>query len=202
MIPVNLPFLPLPGHRNLHSARPVKERTAELLGQLPEGHLTRHSEVLGQGLHLTPVPALPLSSTLGEPDGLVLQAPGLIRNHQVGITEELRAQSVTGLAGPQVTIEGKVPRIEVRQLESRLRVPIAGEEGELPPFLLRQLEQCHRLRPTDAQGRLHRISQSALRSPTNHQAIHHHFQPVDLFLLAGRPARFRLFHLKKLSVHP
>ena len=200
----------LPPRPDRRLAGSMKKRILKGLRQFPKGHLPLRTTMPRQGVDfLLENPQhrrLPRPPRFDRPLG---QRKRAIRHQQIRIRFWLGPQSLTSRTGPQMTIEGKMTRCQLRQPESRRRIRKRCRKPLLAPLGLPTAQPVINQRPNfvraPPQRRAHRINQTIRSIRSNGQSINndlHRRRMLRRKLPTDRPRR--LFSHQRLHFlhHP
>ena len=172
---------PVIGHPQLFRAGAVEDHLHGILGQAL--YRLRQGEVilLGQGLKVHPENGIrPGTLPAGGLNGPLENGLVLIRDHQILVGNELKAQAGAAGAGPVGIVEGEHSGLQLRQANAAVLAGIVLGEAQLLVFL-RQLND-HQAAGMGT-GRLDGVRQAAAKALFQHQPVHHQLDGVLFVLL-------------------
>ena len=106
----------------------------------------------------------------------------LVRNHQIGVGDELEAQTGAAGAGTRRVVEGEHSRLQFRQADAAVLAGVVLGKAQLLPGG-GQLDG-HKAAGVAAR-RLNGVRQAAAQAVLQHQPVNHQLDGVLLVLLAG-----------------
>ena len=183
-------------HLHLTASRAVDQDILHLIAVLLKGRIQTEIICLCQRLQNGVSKAARLIAGLPahNDDGALVDAPALIRNHQVHVKFHLVSQAVALRTGAKGIVEGKAPRLNLIDADPAVRAGKALAEGHGLPADHVYKQQPFRERQHAFDG----IREPSVDSGLHHKTVHHDLDVVlDIFI------QFDLFRqLIHASVHP
>ncbi len=174
---------PVVGHAQLFSLGAVEDHVHHVLGEIL--HRLRQGKMifLRQRLKIhTENGIRPGALPAGRLDRAVKNGLILVRNHQIGVGDQLEAQAGAAGTCARRIVEGEHPRLQLRQADAAVLAGVVLGKAQLLPG-------GGQLDGDQAAGvaarRLDGVRQAAAQAVLQHQPVNHQLDGVLLVLLAG-----------------